>query len=209
MVSSSVIFEYFCAECTDGKWIAEKKRWCRAGHKSIYSFQRDKYESRHHQSGHDHHHHPFSGGDIPPGKTHLYLVPSSKGASKCLSSIAMEMTAFENHGGWRFLSSFACLFVVPYPGSLPQLASVFLASCLPGSHSPGEKRWWGELFEASTPWLRTPWFFSDTWTHLDSQGQNDLFHCFRAWVCAVGMPRMSRWFLPADGILGCFGMFLC
>ena len=26
-------------------------------------------------------------------------------------------------------------------------------------------------------------------------------------MCAVGMPRMSRWFLPADGILGCFGMF--
>ena len=25
MVSSSVIFEYFCAECTDGKWIAEKR----------------------------------------------------------------------------------------------------------------------------------------------------------------------------------------
>ena len=207
MVSSSVIFEYFCAECTDGKWIAEKRDDAEQVTNLYILFKETSMNS----------------GTINQDMTtiiihflvvtyhlerHTYtLTPRPREPPSVYLPSQWKWRRLKIMEAGGFLSSFACLFVVPYPGSLPQLASVFW---LHASQGPTAwwKRWWGELFEASTPWLRTPWFFSDTWLTWQSRSKWP-FHCFRAWVCAVGMPRMSRWFLPADGILGCFGMFLC
>lgn len=85
-----------------------------------------------------------------------------------------------------FLSSFACLFVVPYPGSLPQLASVFWlhASQVP---QPGEND--DEVSSLKPRLLDSERLdFSVTLDSLDSQGQNDLFTAFVHEYAPLGCP---------------------